>query len=234
MLQHLLIRNLLFLQFGAAYFSLSSKSSEEDIFKEESLQCGPGRFWSFFRERCQPCSECGPRLYVKKECTNNRDTVCDYCFAAFPFRNHNFEEKCIPLFAEKTFEEERDLNMRIGVKVAQWKQPEHLFWNFDDGSHENIRKPPQNTYHSQPEISYVELAICAVTAVLLLAAVALAIFEVVNHLMKRAERRCFFKAVRAVPTLSDEQNEAVAKSAKELERIIGKKGYELLQNAEFV
>jgi len=83
----------LFLQFTCAdRLSESDESSLSSSSTEDEEDCPR----DFFRSRygCRQCTVCGPKLYEKKSCQPEADTVCDWCLTEEPTLNEDFFESC--------------------------------------------------------------------------------------------------------------------------------------------
>jgi len=79
---------------AASNSDLNSLSSFESESSSKEGSCTEVQFFSKRSERCLECSKCGSELYVKKECSEFHDTVCDGCFAESPAHNEDYFSKC--------------------------------------------------------------------------------------------------------------------------------------------
>ncbi|KHN79816.1 hypothetical protein Tcan_07571 [Toxocara canis] len=200
----------------------------------ETSDCELGKYWSHSNERCELCSECGERQYIRAKCSQYGDTVCDYCLTAFPRKNADFRRKCSQLVdAERVFENERDLNTRIGARIIGADKPEHTFWNFEESIRQRMTDDSDEEFDLEVETHKPALQALigshlgrVLVRCAFFALVFFTFYLLIRSFINRNKHNGVLITSIPTPRFTDEQNQVIKKSAEELEKIISKRCYD--------
>jgi hypothetical protein len=206
----------------SASSSASAAASDEDAldqknWSDEADACPNDMYLK--DKKCRPCSECGPDLYVRQECTTRQDTVCDWCLNPKPTKNEDFEHKCLDIVAlQKEFQS------------ALGQRQRHAKNNADA-----VIKPiyaevqPDPDHYSRFSLNASYKLEMIMEACLYLALIAL-IFVVIRFISKS---KPYYRTVTINPPILDEQDSKnIIRAADQIREKLGKKGYERLE--EFI
>jgi hypothetical protein len=197
-----------------------SESVEEEALKEKDWanpKCAEGKFKKGLK--CRPCSLCGSDLYIRKACSKDKDTFCEWCLTPNPLKNRDFREKCTNFIKinsdfQKALEQKNDEESQIQV------QPVYLH-------HELLGhyRYPQISIHSWNSWKLeIILEYCFYLALIVL------IFVIIRLLTKS---KPYYRTVTINPPVFDESdNKNIIQAAEHIREKLGKRGYDRLE--EFI